>query len=385
MKASLRHLRIVLAVAETGSVTQAAAQNHVSQPAVSAALHGIEAALGAALFDRRPQGLIPTAAGEAVALRIRRAFSVMDPALSDLGPHLTRRATMAQLTALIAVAEHESFTAAARHLDLSQPTVHRAIRQLEGEVGQSLFDRSAKGVTPTRSVRSAVNAILLALNELDQAKADVADLSGREIGRVVIGAMPLSRTVLLGPAIAAFRETWQVLPIRVVEGPYADLMLGLRRGTVDLLVGALRPSDPDVRQEVLLQDEMAIVARPHHPLTKGSALPADMRICPWVVAPMGTPARDHFDAMFHGAQLVPPLHLVETGSMELLCDLVGRSDHLGFVSALQVKREIARGTLVRLPFQPQGTLRPIGLITRLDWHPTRAQADMIAALRGVDV
>ena len=67
--------------------------------------------------------------------------------------------------------------------------------------------------------------------------------------------------------------------------------------------------------------------------------------------------------------------------MALLCDLVGRSDHLGFVSALQAEREIAKGTLSRVPFQPQGTLRPIGLTMRHDWHPTRAQRDLIAALR----
>lgn len=381
MKASLRHLRILLAVAETGSVTQAAALNHVSQPAVSAALQGFETALGAALFDRRPQGLVTTDAGAAVVLRIRRALAILDPALLDINPRLTRRATMAQLTALIAVAECENFSAAARRLNLAQPTVHRAVRQLEGEVGHPLFDRTAQGVIPTRAVRQLVNAACLALAELEQSEADVADLVGQEVGRVVIGAMPLSRSVLLGPAIAQFRTRWKTLPIRVIEGPYEDLALALRRGAVDMLVGALRPHQRDVTQEVLLQDEIAIVARPDHPLTNGSPTPGDMAGSPWVVAALGTPARDHFDAMFQRAGLPAPRHLVETGSMELLCDLVGRSDHLGFVSALQAERDIVKGTLARVPFQPQDTLRAIGVTTRQDWHPTRAQADMIAALR----
>ena len=97
---------------------------------------------------------------------------------------------------------------------------------------------------------------------------------------------------------------------------------------------------------------------------------------------MGTPARDHFTAMFAAAQLPCPTRLVETGSMTLLCDVLGRTDHLGFVSALQAQRDIANGRLLRLPYQTaQGTLRPIGLTTRRDWHPTRAQNDMIAALR----
>lgn len=381
VKASLRHLRIVLAVADTGSVTKAAALFHVSQPAVSAALQGIEAALGTAMFDRHPKGLVPTSAGAAVALRIRRALAMLDPALSDLSPGLTRRATMAQLTALIAVTECESFSAAARHLQLAQPTVHRAVRQLEGEVGRSLFDRTAQGVIATRAVQHVVTVARLAMAELEQAEADVADLSGREVGQVVIGALPLSRSVLLGPAIAHFRATWKTLPIRVIDGPYPDLALALRRGAIDILVGALRPAAPDLTQEVLLQDSMAIVARPDHPLRKGAPKPADMAGCPWVVAAKGTPARKQFSAMFDAAQLPSPYNLVETGSMALLCDLVGRSDHLGFVSALQAEREIAKGTLSRVPFQPQGTLRPIGLTMRHDWHPTRAQRDLIAALR----
>jgi LysR family transcriptional regulator of gallate degradation len=101
------------------------------------------------------------------------------------------------------------------------------------------------------------------------------------------------------------------------------------------------------------------------------------------VAADGTPARGHFTAMFHMAGLAIPESLVETGSMGLLSDLVGASDHLGFISARQVARDVAGGRLVQLPFQPDGTLRPIGLTTRAGWHPTRAQADMLAALRAV--
>lgn len=385
MKISLRHVRIVLAVEETRSVTQAAALCHVSQPAVSAAVAQIEAALGTPIFERGRAGLIPTPAGQAVALRLRRALALLDPGLAALGPRLTKTATVAQLTALIAVTECESFSAAARRLNVAQPTVHRAISQLEGEVGQPLFDRTSHGVIPIRAVRHLAIAARLAFAEVDQAEADVGALSGREVGRVVIGAMPLARSALLGPAISLFRLGWKTLPVRVIDGPYAELVLALRRGEVDVLVGALRPTVADLTQEVLFADEMAIVARPGHPLSQSPARPAEMAAFPWVVAAEGTPARDHFMAMFRTAGLQAPSSLVETGSMGLLSDLVGTSDHLGFISARQVARDIARGTLARLPFQPEGTLRPIGMTTRADWHPTKAQNDMLAALRAAAV
>lgn len=381
MRASLRHLRIVLAIRQTRSVTRAAELCHVSQPAVTAALAGIEATLGMRVFDRRPGGLNLTPAGKVLLLRIGRALAVLDPALAGLSPRLVQTARVAQLNALIAVAETESFSAAARRLGLAQPTVHRAVSQLEHEVGHSLFDRSPHGVMPTRAVRLLAVAARLALYELDQALADVADVAGREGGRVVIGAMPLSRSVLLGPAIALFRTQWQTLAVRVVEGPYAELVLGLRRGEVDVLVGALRPEVDDLAQEMLFHDEMAIVARADHPVLQGVPGLVAMASYPWVVAPEGTPARDHFSAMFSDAGQAPPVSLVETGSMTLLGDLVGRTDHLGFVSARQVVRDIAGGRLAQVPFRPQSTSRAIGLTIRQGWCPTRAQAEMVAAIR----
>lgn len=381
MKSSLRHWRIVLAVEQTRSVTRAAALCHVSQPAVSAALAQIEGGVGTLVFDRGRAGLTPTPAGMALAHRLRRALAVLDPALAALAPRLTRTATIAQLHALIAVTECESFSAAARRLELAQPTVHRAINQMEREVGHPLFDRTAHGVIPTRAVRHLAMAARLALAEVEQAEADIGALAGHEVGRVVIGAMPLSRAALLGPAIALFRTRWKTLPVRVIDGPYAELVLALRRGQVDCLAGALRAETPDLAQEVLFHDEMVIVARPGHPLTNGDADPDALAAYPWVVAAEGTPARTHFDAMFHAAGVLPPASLVESGSMALLGDLVCRTDHLGFISARQVAPEVQRGRLVRLPIQPRGTTRAIGLTTRAGWQPTQAQADMLAALR----
>ncbi|MDE3029203.1 MAG: LysR family transcriptional regulator, partial [Paracoccaceae bacterium] len=133
MRLNLRHLRVFLAVIDLGSVTRAAAACHVSQPAVTQAIAKLEINTGAALFTRTPQGLFPTAPGKALALRVRRALSRLDPVLTDLSPRLKLTATTPQLRALIAVRETENFTLAARRLGLAQPTVHRAVNQLERE------------------------------------------------------------------------------------------------------------------------------------------------------------------------------------------------------------------------------------------------------------
>jgi DNA-binding transcriptional LysR family regulator len=74
----LRHLRYLVAVAETGTVTAAAARLHVAQPGVSAQLRQLERELGEQLFDRGPRAATLTEAGRAVLPHARAALAAVD-------------------------------------------------------------------------------------------------------------------------------------------------------------------------------------------------------------------------------------------------------------------------------------------------------------------
>ena len=383
MKSNLRHLRVFLSVADTGTITRAAELCHVSQPAVTQAMAKLETIAGQPLFARKPQGLFALPAADVLALRVRRAFGLLDPVLADLSPRLKLTATSAQLQALIATHECESFTLAARRLGLAQPTVHRAVTTLEHEAGRPLFERRAHGVVATRAAQLLAQTARLAFAELDQALSDLAELQGREVGRIVIGAMPLSRSFILPRAIGLFRLHRPTLPIRALDGPYDDMMAGLRRGEVDFLVGALRDPAPigDVVQEFLFDDSLVMVARPLHPLMARADLTlTDLAAHPFVVSTEGTPTRAAFDRLFRTAQIAP-VSLVETGSMILMRELLQRSDDIGCISRLQVQAEVTSGALGVLPLPLLQTTRPIGLTRRADWLPTKAQQEFLDALK----
>ena len=382
MKENLRHLRVFLAVADHGSVTRAAELSFVSQPAVTQAIGKLEREAGAPLFRRTPQGLFPTEAGRALADRARRAFALLDPALAELAPRLRRTASAAQLRALVAMREAENFTLAARRLGLAQPTVHRAVTQLEQEAGRALFERTSHGMIATRAAQALALAARLAFAELDQAAADVAETLGREVGRIVVGAMPLSRSTVLPAAIARFRARRPTLPIEAQDGPYEELLAGLRRGEIDLLIGALRDPAPigDVEQRPLFRDDLVLVAGRRHPLARAAHITlADLAAWPWVVARAGTPTRAHFDRLF-APPARPPASLVESGSLILMRGLLEASDHLGCISRMQARPETDRGLMTILPFELSGTSRPIGVTVRTGWLPTRAQAAFLDCL-----
>ena len=385
MQPSLRHLRVLLAAVDSGQVTAAARACHVSQPAASQALAGLAARAGVALLTPGPDGLVTTAAGAAYVERVRRALARLDTALGAVAPRLVLTATRAQLAALIAVRDAESFTLAARALGLAQPSVHRAVAQVEAEAGRPLFDRLGPRLQPTRAAQALADAARLALAELDQAEAELAERAGREAGRIVVGAMPLSRSVVLPRALAAFRALRATLPVTIIDGPYDDLLTGLRRGEIDLLIGALRPglALPDVVQTPLFADDLILVVRPGHPaLAMAAPLPADLARFPWIVPRPGTPSHVQF-APFRAAmgERSPPV--IECLSVILMRELIARTDHIGCISRLQAAAEIGLGAMVPLPLRLPDTARPIGLTTRADWLPTSAQRQFLDILTGI--
>ena len=373
---SLRHLRLFLSVVELKSLTLAAEACGVTQPAATQAIARLERRAGGGLVRRSRHGTFVTDRGEVLARRVRRALGFLDPALAEVSPRLARTITLGQVTALVAVREAENFTLAARRLGLGQPGVHRAVAQVEREAGRPLFERTAHGLVPTRACRALAQAARLALAELEQAGADLAEIDGGAAGRIVIGALPLSRSAILPRALARFRAQRPVQPVTVIDGVYGEMLQALRRGDVDMIVGALRDPAPigDVMQERLFDDRLAFIAGRGHPLTGRTDIAvAALAREAWVVPRAGTPARAQFDALFAAAGVDPPASILECGSILLMRELLGEAPLLGCISAMQAEAELREGLVARLDVRVALPGRPIGLTVRADWEPTAAQ------------
>ncbi|QFG37320.1 DNA-binding transcriptional LysR family regulator [Paracoccus pantotrophus] len=378
MAASIRHLRMFLVLGRTNSVTRAAESNHVSQPAVTQAMAKLARDSGHALFQRSPQGLFLTEAGEILHHRADRALRMLDRAMADMDRAIRIQATWQQLVALIAVTETENFTLAARRLGLAQPTVHRSTTMLEDAAGTVFFQRTAHGLIATRAALQLAQAARLALAELEQAESDLAALDGREVGRIVIGALPLSRSGWLPRAILAFRKARPSFPFQVIDGRYDELLLGLRRGEIDMMLGALRLPSPieDIEQRRLFDDEVVVVARRDHPLIwKADPGIQDLAAYPWVMPRRSTPLRRILDTYFAARA---PVDIVETSSVIMMREILRESDHLGGVSRMQA--EVESEALSILPVRLPNAMRPIGITTRAGWEPTRTQRDFMDQL-----
>ncbi len=399
---NLRHLSVLSSVARLGSVSAAARAAHLSQPAVTQAIASLERDFGGALFARTAQGMEPTEAGRLCAERVARVLQRIGAALTAAGSqspgsrNSIHGITSRQLQALVAVVESGGFGAAARAQRMTRATLHRAARELERRIGAPLFETTSHGVRPTREALRLCVQVQLAITELAQARAEVAASGGTERGATVIGAMPLGRSFMVPETVLRFAARRPSHRISILDGPYDSLLDALRRGRADFLVGALRESiPPDVIQELLFEDPLAIIVREGHPLAKMSggrrgsehawrALPAEALVrFPWIAPRPGSPLRRHFERLFRGTSGQPPAAPIECNSLVAARALLLRSDRAMLLSAQQARHELAAGELIALPHPAGRVVREIGLTLRREWRPTPAQAELLDILRGV--
>ncbi len=371
-----RHWAAFAATVRYGSVTRAARAVNLTQPALTQAIARLEAELGCTLFERGPAGMAPT---EPAVLLAPRA----EAAIAQIG---SPRVTGTQVRAFLALARAGSYAAAAEATGLSSASLHRAVADLSVALGQRLVDRRGRSVLLTPAGERRARGFGLAMAELRSGLAEVAAWQGKAAGRIVVGAMPLSRARWLPETILRFGARHPGVDVAVVEGSHAELSGPLRDGEVDLMLGALRDgiSLDDLQQEAVFEDRPALVMRAGHPLLGRAADGATLAAFPWILPGRDTPLRHYWERMMRAAGAEPPHVGIECGSVLTVRQLLLGSDALTLLSPAQLAVELQAGVLATMP-PPAPVLRTIGITTREGWRPTAPQDAFVALLREVAV
>ena len=273
---------------------------------------------------------------------------------------------------------------AAQVLNMTQPAASKLLKDLEDALGVQLFDRLPRGMRPTSYGETMIRHARTALASLSQAHDEIESLRAGRFGKVGVGAITAPGMTLLPAAIALVKQAHPSLHVTVQIETSDVLMERLLQGKLDMVVGRLFASHDKtaVRYQPLVEEPVAALARPGHPLLAQPRLGLrDLVGAGWIVPPVGSVLRHRFDLMFQQEGLEPPNNLIETTALLFMTRMLQQSDLVAVVATDVAQYYARHGMVALLPVQLPCQMDSFGLITRSDRLLSPGGKAMLAALQ----
>jgi DNA-binding transcriptional LysR family regulator len=164
------------------------------------------------------------------------------------------------LNAFLLVAEHGSFRRAAELSRRSQSALSLQVRELEGQLGASLFHRTTRSVGLTREGEALLPHARRAISEMEAGLRSVRAAAAMKGGRLALGCPPHVATGVLPPLIAAFHREHPGVALHVRELPQAEVLEGIRRQELDFGIGPRPAEAPSLTFAPLLEEKILALA-----------------------------------------------------------------------------------------------------------------------------
>ena len=199
-----------------------------------------------------------------------------------------------QLQTLVAIADHGSFSAAAKSLDTVQSNVSAHISRLEKHLGATLVDRSTGALTPEGEV-VLVRARRI-MHELEDIDGEMHSLGGVAVGECRIGTIGTTARWLMPPLLSQMSRAHTEVRITVVEGATSSLLPRVAAGELDAAVVHLPVSEPGLETKELFAEDLLLLVHRKHALARHTTISlAELAEHPILLAPLGTPQRRIID------------------------------------------------------------------------------------------
>ena len=200
-----------------------------------------------------------------------------------------------QLDVLLAVAEHESFSAAARALHTVQSNVSAHIARLEREAGATLIDRNRRSLTPEgQLIAERARRIQL---EMQAISDDLASMRSKLTGTVRVGVIGTTASWIVPLLLDEADSLHPCLDVIIVDATTSSLVPLLIQNRLDLAVVNLPVDDPDIETETLFSEDQVVIAPENHELAHRERISlVELSHHEILLPPQGTAFRDQIDA-----------------------------------------------------------------------------------------
>jgi DNA-binding transcriptional LysR family regulator len=270
---------------------------------------------------------------------------------------------LATLRIFLAVAEERSFSRAAAKVHRTQPAVSQAVRRLESDLGEQLFDRSSKSGTLTDAGRLLQNYGQRLVRLAGETESVMRELRDLRRGRVLIGANEAAIHTLL-PLMARFRRRVPDVAVDVRRVPARQIAVEVQQGSLDFGALTFRPSETGLLEVAVGSDELVLLVPPSHPLAgRRQVTMEEVGSEPVVAHNDPSPARERVLRLFEEHR-IPLKMMIALPSLDGIKRAVELELGVALLPRLCALTEIASGRLVAVPVAGVSRRRQVMLVCR---------------------
>ncbi len=274
-----------------------------------------------------------------------------------------------QLEVFDALVTHGSFTAAAAHMGVSQPTVSGHMADLERRLGMRLVERVHKGVRVTPEGEKLLPPARAALRGERNVRVAATELHGLVTGSLPVGASTIPAVYLLPDRLAAFTAEHPEVHLRLLTGSSERTLDRLASGEVELAVVGTNPTRRGMRSTEFTADRLVLIFAPGHPFASRRGITRDDVLGETLV--MRTSGSGTRAAMLEGLGLrqAPLDGVLEVDGTDGVKAMVRAGLGVSFISELAVREDLAHGFLCTADVHDFRVERSFYVVTRSEGTP----------------
>lgn len=280
------------------------------------------------------------------------------------------------------VAKNKNISKAANELMISQPAVSKTLKNLEEQMGCSLFSRGKNGVNLTEEGVVLYNEVKNAIEIIDNANSKVNEMIDLEAGILNIGISNTLTKQFLLPYIKEFNNKYPKVKIKIHTEPTYELITKARNGLVDFIILNLPYNIPDdFLKENLKEIHDCFVASNNFSKLKNKTIKLEeLNNYPLILLAKGSNGRYFLDDIC--AKLNITLNpKFELASYSLVTEFIKSGIGIGLVTREFVLDELRDGSLFEVNVSPTTPNRQIGLIYLKNKVFNRCSSKFLEALK----
>jgi DNA-binding transcriptional LysR family regulator len=296
---------------------------------------------------------------------------------------ITRKFRLRHVELIAEVYDSRSILKASRRLNLTQPTVTKALQDIEATLNVPLFERTNRGLEPTPYGEIFARHAKIVLAQLRHAAEELESLRAGYSGKVTVGTLLAASASILPDAVALLKKERPAVAISIVVGTYDILLPALLVGDLDMVLGRM----PESRSHALVYEEfyaepICLVVRRGHPLTRKRRLTLRELVNEaWLLPLPETSLRRQIERAFRDASAALPRNVIESVSILTNRVLLRKSDCIAVMPYHVALDDVEQQLLSILPVKLKSLESPVGAMLRAPGELPPAASALLACLR----